>query len=47
MIINLFIVIGAGVVIYFGTARALGCNELASVQEMFLPFLKKLRVRHK
>lgn len=47
MIINLFIVIGAGVVIYFGTARALGCNELASVQEMFLPFLKKLRVRRK
>jgi len=43
MIINLSVLVGAGVVIYFGAARILGCSELASVQEMFLPFLKKLR----
>jgi hypothetical protein len=43
MIINLSVLVGAGVVIYFGAARILGCSELASVQEMFLPFLKRLR----
>ncbi|MBW2216053.1 MAG: murein biosynthesis integral membrane protein MurJ [Deltaproteobacteria bacterium] len=43
MIFNLSVLVGAGVVIYFGAARILGCSELASVQEMFLPFLKKLR----
>jgi putative peptidoglycan lipid II flippase len=43
MIINLTVLVGAGIIIYFGAARVLGCTELASVQEMFLPFLKKSR----
>jgi putative peptidoglycan lipid II flippase len=43
IIVNLCVLVGAGVAIYFGAARVLGCPELASVQEMFLPFLKKLK----
>ncbi len=45
MAINLTILVTAGIVIYFVAARIFGCTELRSVQEMFLPFIRKMWVR--
>ncbi len=43
MIIDLSVLVVAGVAIYFAAARVLGCPEIAAVQDMFLPFFNRLR----
>jgi len=43
MVINLAVLIASGFILYMGVARILGCTELSSVQEMFLPFFSKIR----
>ena len=43
MIINLAILVAAGIIIYIIVARILGCTELASVKEMFLPVFRRTR----
>ena len=45
MILDLSILVVSGIGIYVGAARILGCPELTSVQEMFMPILRKLRYR--
>ena len=39
--------VGLGAAVYFGVARVLGCEELASVKDMLGPLLRKVGVRRK
>ncbi len=43
MVPELLVLVVTGIGIYVGMARILGCKELTSIQEMFKPFLRKLR----
>jgi len=43
MIINLSVLVVAGIILYFVVARILGCTELASVREMFMPVFRRTR----
>ncbi len=43
MIMDLSVLVVAGVAIYFAVARVLGCPEITAVQDMFLPFFRKMR----
>ncbi|MBW2143694.1 MAG: murein biosynthesis integral membrane protein MurJ [Deltaproteobacteria bacterium] len=43
MTINLAVLVVAGIILYFGSALALGCTELASIKEMFFPFFRKIK----
>ena len=36
MVINLAILVAAGIILYIGIARILGCKELSSLKEMFI-----------
>jgi putative peptidoglycan lipid II flippase len=42
MTTNLAALVASGIILYLVGARALGCAEMASVKEMFLPFFRKM-----
>jgi putative peptidoglycan lipid II flippase len=44
MVLNLAVLIALGFILYMGVARILGCTELSSVQEMFSPFFRRIRL---